>query len=1077
MNKILSRLALTASVALCYATASAQADMTRELKRYNLTEDKPVYVQKQAPGNASYQTQLVGFLYYAESWNNLEGKTPMGIYTVDARPGSMPQPFARIGAMNSHCNGGAVLAGDTYWYIWRQTAESEQQNIDISQLYSYNIITGEFKNHGMVSSTLASTSDHAWDPTENKIYGQYTVDGSRKLCVVNYQTQELTPVGDCYNYYGLAFDAKGQLWGIDNGGILYKVDKSNGNATRIGSTGIIPKYAQSMAFDLKTGDLYWASITDAGVKECSKLYRVDTATAKATLITAFQDSEEFLGLGVMPAKAADNAPGYATGLTVTMDLASTSGTVSFTLPEYAYMGAPLNGELQYRVMANDQTLFSGNGEKGSKITREITLPNGEVTVSVICSNAEGDGPAATISRWVGEDYPLAPTNVKLSINEATGKVSLNWDAVTTGVHNGYINPEKISYTITRMPDKKVVAEKQKGTSFEETLAEPELPVGYYYEVKALHDWRESEATASNNVPFGKGFNVPYHNSFDEAANMDLFYIIDGNSDGNTWKWDSHKTKTAYIFTGTDGPGNQDDWLITPGISMKAGSRYEIKYTVCANINDGRFLDRMEIKYGKGVDPKTYSMAEAAFDSKGQTVEHRFEITPEEDGYYHIGFHAISNCKAGLSISIDELNIDVLANPLAPAAVTGLTIKTSQGTAPVTLRFTTPAKTVNGQKLDKITKIDVFRNTSELVKSIDATSPGRLTTVVDNKGAKGTTEYTVVAYNEHGVGERATVTTYLGLDIPGAPQNITLTDAGNGKLKLTWETPSTGANGGYCDPSNLTYSVYQVVNGYAAEFKSGIRGNELEFSDQDYYANNQYPKFFGLSASNTAGEGGIYRSSEVMVGQLYSYPFTESWKAGQATHEGWYRMSNGEKGWEPTANQSSDNDNGCMSFEAAKEGDLSYLALGKVNTAFAAKPKLIFDYYAVPGTDMFLLPEINLAYSGSHVAADTIRFATLGGESGWRKAVLDIAPYTQGRSYISVRFLGKGSMLYPLRIDNVRIMDSDETPNHGFGAVGSITIDEGEVKYYDLNGFEVKSPQKGSIYIVRSASGKVYKTIK
>ena len=92
-------------------------------------------------------------------------------------------------------------------------------------------------------------------------------------------------------------------------------------------------------------------------------------------------------------------------------------------------------------------------------------------------------------------------------------------------------------------------------------------------------------------------------------------------------------------------------------------------------------------------------------------------------------------------------------------------------------------------------------------------------------------------------------------------------------------------------------------------------------------------------------------------------------------------------------------------------------------------------------------------------------------------MLDIAPYTQGRSYISVRFLGKGSMLYPLRIDNVRIMDSDETPNHGFGAVGSITIDEGEVKYYDLNGFEVKSPQKGSIYIVRSASGKVYKTIK
>lgn len=1077
MNKIFSTLLLSASLSLLGSNICAQTEGPRELKRCSLNESQVASIQRKAPENASYQTQLVGFLYYADSWNDLEGTTPMGIYTVDTKPGSMPQPFARIGAMNSHCNGGAVLVGDTFWYIWRQTAESDEQTIDISQLYSYNIVTGEFGNHGMVSSTLASTNDHAWDPTEDKIYGQYTVDGTRKLCVVDYLNQEITPVGDCYNYYGLAFDATGQLWGIDNGGILYKVNKTSGAATRVGSTGITPRYAQSMAFDLKTGDLYWASMIDGDVRNCSKLYRIDTATATPTLITAFQDSEEFMGLGVMPPVAADNAPGYATGLSVTMDLAATSGSVTFTLPEYTYIGNPLDGEIQYRVMANDQTLLTGNAQKGTTVSHDITLPNGEVTISVICSNSEGDGPAASISRWVGEDYPLAPANVRLSIDESTGKASLSWNAVTEGVHGGYINPGKVSYTITRMPDNQIVAEKQSGTAFEETLTEPELPVDYYYEVKALHDWRESETAASNHVPFGKGFNVPYRNSFDDAASMDLFKKIDGNSDGRTWEWDSHKTKTAYIFTGTDVGGNQDDWLITPGIDMKAGSRYEVKYTVCANLNDGRFLDRMEVKYGKGVEPSTYSLAEAAFESIGQTVEHRFEITPEEDGYYHIGFHAISNCKAGLSISIDDLNIDALADPLAPAAVEGLTVKTSQGTAPVTLRFTTPTKTVSGQNLDKITKIDVYRNTSELVKTIESTSPGRLTTVVDNKGAKGITEYTVVAYNEYGVGERAKISTYLGLDLPGAPRNILLTDAGNGKLKLAWETPEAGANGGYCDPSNLTYNIYAVANGYAVEFKNGIRGNEIEFIDQDYYAAEQFPKYYGISASNSAGEGSIYRSSEVMVGQPYSYPFNESWKSGNATHDGWYRMSNGEKGWEPAANYSSDNDNGCMAFEAFKDGDLSYLALGKVNVAYASNPKLIFDYYAVPGADMYLLPEINLAYNGNYSTADVIQFASLGGESGWRKVVLDIAPYTQDRTYISVRFLGKGSALYPLRIDNVRVMDSDETPNSGFSGLGEITSDcDGPVKYYDINGLEVTNPQKGSIYIVRSASGKVFKTV-
>lgn len=523
----LRKFVLTASATLLFNMASAQADRTYELKRCNLNETQPVRVDRQAHGTASYKTQLVGFLYYADSWNTLEGTTPMGIYTIDTDPGSMPQPFARIGLMNSHCNGGAVLAGDTFWYIWRQTAEGS--DIDISQLYSYNIRTGQAQNHGVVPSTLASTNDHAWDSTEDKIYGQYSVDGSRKLCVVDYLNQTLTPVGDCYTFYGLAFDA-------------------------------------------------------------------------------------------------------------------------------------------------------------------------------------------------------------------------------------------------------------------------------------------------------------------------------------------------------------------------------------------------------------------------------------------------------------------------------------------------------------------------------------------------------------------TVTTYMGIDLPGAPKDIVLTDAGNGQLKLSWQAPSAGANGGYCDPANLTYNVYAVQNGYAVAFKNGIRGTELTFADADYYYSNQFPKTFGVSASNSAGEGGVYRSSEVMVGQTYSYPFSESWKAGNASHEGWYRMSNGEKGWTPAANYSSDNDNGCISFEAAKDGDLSYLALGKVNTTYAAKPKLFFDYYAVPGADMFLLPEINLAYSGTYVAADTIRFASLGGESGWRTVVLDIAPYTRERSYISVRFLGKGSALYPMHIDNVRILDSDETPNLGFGAVGGIIMDDGDVKYYDLNGFEVARPQKGSVYIVRSSSGKVSKVI-
>lgn len=1059
------------------ASLSAQ-EQVRELKRANTT-DSPMHVNvKHAPSSAAYQTTLIGFLYYAESWNDLEGTTPMGIYTVGSTPGSMPEQFARIGYANSHCNGGAVLAGDTYWYIWRQTDPSGSTDIDLSQLYSYNLKSGEFMAYGAVSSELASNSDKSWDPTEDKIYGQYTINNSRKLCIVDYQEQTVTPVGDCYTYYGLAFDGNGQLWGIDSAGDLYKVDKRNGQGTRIGSTGVVPRYAQSMAFDLKTNELYWASLTDAGVTGSSKLYKVDTSNGALTLISAFTDREEFMGLGVMPATAADDAPGYATNLTVTMTGASNDGHISFALPEYTYMGDDLSGEISYKVLANNNVLFEGKGNKGESVARDITLPTGDVTVSVVCTNAAGDGPAAILQQWVGEDYPNAPKNVRLVLDENTGKFTLTWDAVTSGAHGGYVDPAKVTYTVTRFPDKVEVATGLKATTFTETLEQPQLPTDYYYQVKAFNDWRESTvATESNHTPYGKGFEVPYTNRFDNISSLDLFYTIDGNGDGSTWKWSQYGDKNAYIFTGTDDAKPQDDWLITPGIDMKAGNRYEITYIVAKNMNNGKFIDILETAFGTGVDPTTYTTAEEPFVTKiGQDEKRTVVVVPETDGYYHFGFHAISNSIKGLSIAIDDLHIDVLANEGAPAAVTNLTAKAQQGTAPVTLKFTTPTKNVKGEKLESITKVEVFRNTSELVKSVEMTETGKKVTVVDNKGARGMTKYTVVAYNEHGIGDRAEIEIFLGIDYPGAPQDVKLVDNGNGQLKLSWTAPKEGVNGGYCDPNNLTYNIYYNNNGYYSDLKKGVRGNEALINSEDYYGNEQILTVFAVSAINTVGEGYMCQSTEVIVGNPYKYPFVESWIGGDPKFDMWYRMNNGANGWLPEANYASDNDGGCMAFDAAQDGDMSYFCLGKVNMTTAMNPKLIFDYYAVPGADMNIVPEINLAFNGEYKVCDAISFNTLTGQPEWREAVVDLAEMKQ-LPYITVRFLGVGSATHPLRVDNVRIMDSDKQPNVGFSGIDEIFGNAGvDCVYYDLNGIAVDNPQKGSLYIVRYSNGKTEKII-
>lgn len=90
--------------------------------------------------------------------------------------------------------------------------------------------------------------------------------------------------------------------------------------------------------------------------------------------------------------------------------------------------------------------------------------------------------------------------------------------------------------------------------------------------------------------------------------------------------------------------------------------------------------------------------------------------------------------------------------------------------------------------------------------------------------------------------------------------------------------------------------------------------------------------------------------------------------------------------------------------------------------------------------------------------------------------MDLSSFLGRFPYLSVRFLGKGSTSSPLRIDNVRIMDSDAEPTLDFSGIDDITVNDGNAVYYDLLGRRVARPAAGNIYIRRSASGKTDKII-
>lgn len=134
---------------------------------------------------------------------------------------------------------------------------------------------------------------------------------------------------------------------------------------------------------------------------------------------------------------------------------------------------------------------------------------GNYTFTVIGSNSAGDGVPASVSVYIGEDVPAAPTNVVLAKDEM--EAQLSWDAPTVGLQGGFFDGTGVTYDVYRMPGNVQVATAQSGTTFTETLS---VPGNYSYNVVASNATGIGGNATSNVLLFG---NFLIYEMFDEAT--------------------------------------------------------------------------------------------------------------------------------------------------------------------------------------------------------------------------------------------------------------------------------------------------------------------------------------------------------------------------------------------------------------------------------------------------------------------------------------------------------------------------------------------------------------------------------
>ncbi|MDE6527978.1 MAG: hypothetical protein K2L78_02895, partial [Muribaculaceae bacterium] len=390
---------------------------------------------RKAAANASAELpELYGSVIYADGWTTQANE--IGMYRIGT---SDAVPFERMGTARVDATAGGVAVGDTYWASYM---------VDIYG--SYFAYTQKFDlgtwvedtSYDFRSSMQIMSTGVAYDRSTGNIYGCFYDDDARGYVfgTVDYVVKKRTAIKKLERMWSaVAVTRKGQLYAIDDTGVLYSVDKSTGDMTPVGDTGLLATNPSSACIDPRSGRCFYAVVQGSD----GSLYEIDLNTAQATLIYHFPKNQEVVGMFVPMPDADDNAPDAVTDLRLDFTKGSLSGTVSFTAPATTFDGTPAEGSLNYVVEANDITMASGTTAYGRSVDAPIAFSApGNYTFKVYVSNSVGNGPAAEASMFVGNDLPLAP---ELTATMDDGVVTLSWEPVASSANGGYIDVENLTY--------------------------------------------------------------------------------------------------------------------------------------------------------------------------------------------------------------------------------------------------------------------------------------------------------------------------------------------------------------------------------------------------------------------------------------------------------------------------------------------------------------------------------------------------------------------------------------------------------------------------------------------------------
>ena len=535
-----------------------------------------------------------------------------------------------------------------------------------------------------------------------------------------------------------------------------------------------------------------------------------------------------------------------------------------------------------------------------------------------------------------------------------------------------------------------------------------------YQVIAYNEYGAGVKSEEKTVAVSAVLDVPVVFDFATENIFNLFTVINANADDYTWKWNANYG-AYYLYAEEDG----DDYLISPAVNFEAGKNYKV--VVNASCASGNYPEKFRVLVGKAASVEGLTqevLATTVVDVKDST-DFEAEFAVAESGQYYVAVQALSDADM-YRLNIHKISIEKGAEPTAPAAVTDFSVIPGlKGANWALVKFNAPAVAVNGSALTENMNINVLRN-GEVIKTFEDVAPSVMTSFKDETAAAGFNTYQIVASNTSGAGLKSEkITVYVGFDVPTPVDEVKTTDLGN-KIELSWEpVGSKGLNGGYVDPNQVDYLVYDVeyqefmgmLFPVIGELRDSVRNNTFSQIDINTNEGEQGYTEFVVITKNEVGEGG-QTNAALWTGAPYELPWFENF-AGKSFHS----MFDYDNLSLYISEDASDEDGVALKAMAAEEAGAAFLATGKIDMKGAANPTLLFDVknFATASTLSIVGQKSDgtLATLLDNVAGTSTEYTTV------KVSLAGVKDNNYNRFYFNFNF---GNLTDSILIDNIKIVD-------------------------------------------------------